>query len=153
MVTFGLTKTVSNLLGLNDVVSHGHRVTYHSNIVDQFVLHVWDEKKVVQREILFPVSERGLYVKEKEIEMDARRMGKDDLKKGKVPVLVLKQRKKNVKKGSVFLNRVEGYTRREVLRAKRCRKLLHDISAPSYAYLKKMIRMNLIKIILWDAKT
>ena len=45
----------------------------------------------------------------------------------------------------MFLNRVEGYTRREVLRAKRCRKLLHDLSAPSYADINKMIRMNLIK--------
>ena len=87
-------EAVSNLLGLNDVVSRGHRVTYDSDTADQFVLHVRDKDKVVQREILFPVSERGLYVKEKEIEMDARRMRKDDSKKGKVPALILKQRKK-----------------------------------------------------------
>ena len=134
-----------HLLGLNNIVSHGHRVPYDSDIVDQYVLHVRDDKKIVQCEILFPVSEHCLYVKEKVAEMDTRHNGKDKSKASKVPVLILKQKKKNVKKGTVLLNRVEGYTRREVLRTKRCRKLLHNISAPSYVDLQKLIRMNLMK--------
>ena len=117
------------------------------------MLHVRDDKKIVQREILFRVSKRGLYVKEKAVEMEARSNGKYTSKDSNVPVPVLKQKKKNVKKGTVLLNRIKGYTRREVFCAKRCTELLHNISAPSYADLQKMIRMNLIKIVLQDAKT
>ena len=39
---------------------------------------------------------------------------------------------------------VEGFTQREVERAKKCHKLLHDLPAPSCAGLKKLLRMNII---------
>ena len=47
--------------------------------------------------------------------------------------------------GKVHDTKVEGFTQREVDRAKKCRKLLHDLSAPSYADLRKLLRMNLLK--------
>ena len=47
--------------------------------------------------------------------------------------------------GEVHATEVEGFTQWEVERAKKCRKLLHDLSAPSYADLRKLLRMNLLK--------
>ena len=47
--------------------------------------------------------------------------------------------------GEVHATEVEGFTQREVNCAKKCRKLLHDLSAPSYADLRKLLRMNFLK--------
>ena len=47
--------------------------------------------------------------------------------------------------GEVHATEVEGFTQREVERAKKCRKLLHDLSAPSYADMRKLLWMNLLK--------
>ena len=42
-------------------------------------------------------------------------------------------------------NMVEGFTDKEVERAKQCQKFLHDLDVPSYSDLKSTTRMNLIK--------
>ena len=48
-------------------------------------------------------------------------------------------------KGVGCINQGESFTSREIQRAKACRKLLHDLSTPSYKDLYQMIRRNLIK--------
>ena len=47
--------------------------------------------------------------------------------------------------GEVHATEVEGFNQQEVESAKKCHKLLHDLSAPSYDDLRKLLRMNLLK--------
>ena len=113
------TEAISNLLSLNDLVKKGHHVKYDSHVGDWFDVvtksGVW---------LQFPADERGLYVKEK---MNAIR-------------------KRNEKQKTANVNTtIEGFTRREVKRARACRKLMHDLGAPSYSDLKKFLRMNLCR--------
>ena len=75
--------------------------------------------------MMFTCDERGLYVKDKKPQVDW--------------CMVM----------------VEEFTDRQVERAQQCRKLLHDLDAPSYADLGRAIQMNLIKnnpVIFQDIK-
>ena len=51
----------------------------------------------------------------------------------------------NTQSAKVHLTKAKGFTQREVQRVKVCCKVIHDLSAPSYADLKKILRMDLIR--------
>ena len=48
-------------------------------------------------------------------------------------------------KANVNNTTVEGFTKREVERARACRKLMHDLGAPSYADLKKFVQTSMCR--------
>ena len=131
-------EAVSNLMALCDLVRRGHRVTYDSDVEDAFVVHVRDAKGRILRQIYFKANNKGLYVKQKESEMllEGGNKLRDEEESPSTERWCGNQEAQA---------NVEGFTAREVERAKACRRLMHNVSAPSYADLNKMLRMNLIK--------
>ena len=81
--------------------------------------YVTDQEK---RTIRFPCNEQGLYMLEKDVSQD-----------------------KKTKRHTVMATVIEGYTPREVARAKRARKLYHDLHAETVSNLKVWLRSNMGK--------
>ena len=139
-------QAISNLFSVSDMVTKGHRVQLHTDLDNAFLVTSRTGKSV-----RFTVDERGLYVKETIYADGYISKDSDD---EEVPALVPTthhadesddESEDEAEHGEVHTTEVEGFTQREVDRAKKCRKLLHDLSAPSYADLRKLLRMNLLK--------
>lgn len=106
---------MTNLLSLNDAVRNGNRVFMDTDVDNCFF--VIDQDRCVTK---FPCNERGLYIMERPASIKSRAM-------------------------SHAGTTIEGYTAREVMRAKKARKLYHDLNAPSIPDLKVWIRANMGK--------
>ena len=169
---------ISNLFSMSEIINRGYRITFDSAKENVFYVHL-----PLGEVIRFPVNKKGLYVKEKEAEMDKRRAQvnnsmveeEEDEKDEKPPPLIPKDRvddddeddvgaegvrgdddvpdlldadgkvAKEEVEAAVMATACEGYTPRQVLKARKARKFMHDMSAPSYKDLRKVIRMNHIK--------
>ena len=106
---------LTNLYGVSDIVKKGNHVYIDTRQENCFVV---TPKKGV--DVRFPCDERGLYVRESTSPTDC----------------------------CVYNyagTHIEGFTPREVEKAKRVRKLYHDLNAPSIASLKVWIRQNMAK--------
>ena len=60
-------QAIRNIFSLSDVVQKGFRVVYDSDVSDEFVVYLRNE-----RTIRFPSDKRGLYVKETYDQMQKR---------------------------------------------------------------------------------
>ena len=61
-------EAISNLFSMSEVINRGCRVSFDSNIENTIMVHLRGGEV-----IWFPANAKGLYVKEKEKEMDCRR--------------------------------------------------------------------------------
>ena len=136
------------MFSLSDMVNNGHRIQLDTHLENAFLVTSRDGKT-----IRFPVDERGLYVKETVYETNG--YTSEDSDDEEPPDLVPRypedesdsddESEDEAENVEVHATEVEGFTQREVDQAKKCRKLLHDLLAPSYADLRKVLRMNLLK--------
>ena len=106
-------------------VSNQHRVTYDSSEGNIFNIH--HNGKMIK----FPKTEEGLYCYQ--ISEDTRTR----IKKGKT--------EKKIMLVETIKENMEGFSNKEITRAKRARKLYHSLGAPSITNFKYLIKSNQIK--------
>ena len=113
---------IVNIFAVKDLIKR-HRVTYDSNNEDAFIVHIGNQP------IKFRANQQGLYV----FNFPNSYMNYVD--------------NKNTKEVCLQTNAtsVEGYTKRQVERADRARKLYHMLGAPTMTNMKAVIRQNLIR--------
>ena len=106
-----------NIVLLSDAIEKGFQVFMDTDLDNAF--YVTNQDK---RTIRFPCNEQGLYMLEK------------DFSPGK-----------KTKRHTVMATVIKGYTPREVARAKRARKLYHDLHVETVSNLKAWLRSNMGK--------
>ena len=162
---------ISNLFSLSDMVEKGVRVVYDSQVADEFVVHTKeghtirfpvDERGLYVKEKFDDLQTRLKNEKDARgnddeetpaITLHIKVEESDDESEDDLPTLVKVEESDDESEDdepSLEMKKqvhttVEGFTEREVMRAKRCRKLLHDLSAPSYNDLKALLRQNIVK--------
>ena len=138
---------MANICSVSEM-ARKYRVTLNSQKENAFLIHMEDG-----RIIKFPCNDKGLYTRgasnKNWLAGSEQVFGlKDKLRKGAKPEEKKKVSAKSKRRSKSKItrgDRVEGFTRRKVLRARRTRRLYHILGAPSIGELKKCIRQNVIK--------
>ena len=127
---------VANIFSQAKTIDKGHRIYYDSDVEDAFIMELRDGNKRVTDTIKFSRNNSGLYTF-KPTAGYIRQMSKLRRQEGQADDMVLAI-------ASVAENK-QGYTERELQRAKKARQLYHAIGTPTTRNFKFILRQNLIR--------
>ena len=127
---------VANIFSQAKTIDKGHRIYYDSDVEDAFIMELRDGNKRVTDTIKFSRNNSGLYTF-KPTAGYVQQMRKLRRQEGQADDMVLAI-------ASVAENK-QGYTERELQRAKKARQLYHAVGTPTTRNFKFILRQNLIR--------